>query len=214
VSEEKELRPMNVVVYLFKKYLCGRVLDAGCGNGRHLILMPEGSVGLDIEINNLWLKEKYELVRADLNYTLPFSNEVFDVIFCSHALEHLESPWRTLKEFHRVLKERGWLILGIPNPNCFYFDFYTMRDHIYAWNESQMRKFLAKCGFRVRRIYTNFPFRNEKLGVVWSSLFKRIFADLWFVAVKEEEELKLTARRDILNRIVLKGLRRCAVGED
>jgi SAM-dependent methyltransferase len=116
VFEEKErrLRPMKVVVYQLKKYLCGRVLDAGCGDGRHLILMPEGSIGLDIEIKSHWLREKYGLVRADLNRTLPFSNGVFDVIFCSHTFEHLESPYRTLKEFHRVLKSGGVVNIGNP----------------------------------------------------------------------------------------------------
>jgi hypothetical protein len=79
-----------------------------------------------------------------------------------------------------------------------------MNDHIYAWNKNQMKKFLIKGGFEVRRIYTNSPFRNEKLGAVWSFFFRRIFADLWFVAVKRDGASKLTARRNILNGILSK----------
>jgi SAM-dependent methyltransferase len=38
----------------------------------------------------------------------------FDVIFCSHVLEHVEDDRRAMREFHRVLADDGWAILLVP----------------------------------------------------------------------------------------------------
>jgi len=38
----------------------------------------------------------------------------FDVVFCSHVLEHVEDDRRAMREFHRVLGEHGWAILLVP----------------------------------------------------------------------------------------------------
>lgn len=38
----------------------------------------------------------------------------FDVIFCSHVLEHVEDDRRAMREFRRVLGDNGWAILLVP----------------------------------------------------------------------------------------------------
>jgi SAM-dependent methyltransferase len=38
----------------------------------------------------------------------------FDVIFCSHVLEHVDDDRRAMREFRRVLKPTGWAILLVP----------------------------------------------------------------------------------------------------
>jgi SAM-dependent methyltransferase len=38
----------------------------------------------------------------------------FDVIFCSHVLEHVEDDRRAMREFHRTLRDGGWAILLVP----------------------------------------------------------------------------------------------------
>lgn len=102
-----EERPMNIVYFFFREYFHGTVLDVGCGHGRHLRLMPKGSIGIDL-CPNKKLKTEYELLIHDLNTGLPFKSESFDVIFASHVLEHLESPYKMLREFYRCLKWGGY----------------------------------------------------------------------------------------------------------
>ena len=55
-------------------------------------------------------------VKCDMRY-LPFKNNSVDVISSHHALEHIpyRHIWRTLKEWHRVLKIGGELDLGMPD---------------------------------------------------------------------------------------------------
>jgi len=47
---------------------------------------------------------------TDINYPDGF----FDVIYCSHVLEHVPDDLRAMQEFHRVLKDDGWAVLLVP----------------------------------------------------------------------------------------------------
>ena len=206
-----EERPMNIVYFILREYFHGKVLDVGCGQGRHLMLMPEGSIGIDLHPNKELVGD-YELLIHDLDNGLPFKDNSFDVIFGSHVLEHLESPYKTLKDFYRCLKLGGGLIVGIPNPACIYFDFYGLTkesdwsEHLYAWNLEQAIRFITNCGFSVEKTYCNFPF-SKRFGKIWNSLpfVKRISADLWFIAKKKDEKVYLKpSKRNILEKILRK----------
>jgi SAM-dependent methyltransferase len=41
-------------------------------------------------------------------------DEAFDVIFCSHVLEHVDDDQRAMRELHRVLRPGGWAIVLVP----------------------------------------------------------------------------------------------------
>ena len=45
---------------------------------------------------------------------IPYASESFDVIYCSHVLEHVSDDGLALREFNRVLKPNGWVILLVP----------------------------------------------------------------------------------------------------
>jgi predicted SAM-dependent methyltransferase len=52
-------------------------------------------------------------VKADIT-ALPFSDESFDVILCSHVLEHVVDDRKALRELFRVLKPNGWAVVQVP----------------------------------------------------------------------------------------------------
>lgn len=52
-------------------------------------------------------------VLADLT-RLPFGAESFDVIYCSHVLEHVPDDRGAMRELRRVLSPKGWAILQVP----------------------------------------------------------------------------------------------------
>jgi SAM-dependent methyltransferase len=45
---------------------------------------------------------------------IPFPDDRFDVILCSHVLEHVQDDRRAMQELHRVLRPGGWAVLQVP----------------------------------------------------------------------------------------------------
>jgi len=59
------------------------------------------------------LVNKSAMVRMDI-CNINYPDESFDLIFCSHVLEHVEDDRQALREFHRVLSSQGQLMLMVP----------------------------------------------------------------------------------------------------
>ncbi len=82
-----------------------RVLDLGCGPSK----LP-GAIGLDIHPGS------QADVLADFEQGfLPFADESFDHIECSHVIEHVRNPVRLMEECWRVLKLGGTLRIKTPH---------------------------------------------------------------------------------------------------
>jgi SAM-dependent methyltransferase len=105
---------------LIRKYLQPgqRLLDAGCG--RHLKFCKEFAgvadvVGIDLdsvlETDN---RQRPFAVRGDLDH-LPFPPEAFDVVISRSVVEHLADPRQVFREFSRVLRPGGKVIIVTPN---------------------------------------------------------------------------------------------------
>jgi len=45
---------------------------------------------------------------------IQYPDGFFDVIFCSHVLEHIEEDLLAMSELYRVLSKSGWAILDVP----------------------------------------------------------------------------------------------------
>jgi len=100
-------------------------LDVGCGAGDNMLrAMNELDCtceGIDPEPGSHGVG-RYNGLTSDLQLSiqqgfaeqLPYDSNSFDVVFCSHVLEHVTSESKTLDEIKRVLKPDGTLIIGMP----------------------------------------------------------------------------------------------------
>jgi SAM-dependent methyltransferase len=52
-------------------------------------------------------------VAADIT-RLPFDSDTFDIILCSHVLEHVQDDSAAMAALYRVLKPGGWAMLQVP----------------------------------------------------------------------------------------------------
>lgn len=132
------------------KDINGKILDAGCSVGNFISLDPENIIGVDTDPQAIEIcKERgFDAIHADLNEKLDFPNNYFSAIHASHILEHLEKPLFTLKEFYRVLKPGGKLILFVSNIYRYKFksfDDYTHRNH---FTPRSLKQIAYDAGFR------------------------------------------------------------------
>ncbi|WP_189799593.1 class I SAM-dependent methyltransferase, partial [Tateyamaria sp. syn59] len=108
-----------------------RVLDAGIGTGAmssafHQQLGRRFRLnGIDISLAMLGQADArlsgeeidVALTVADLT-SLPYAENLFDVVLAAHVIEHLPVPQAALKEMFRVLKPGGIVICCITRPSA------------------------------------------------------------------------------------------------
>ena len=98
-----------------------RMLDLGCGEGRHSItawLLAEVQViGLDLSKADLSTAqtrlqdfdaptERIHFIQGSA-FSLPFPDNSFDRVICAEVLEHIHAYHEVLREISRVLKPGG-----------------------------------------------------------------------------------------------------------
>jgi len=59
------------------------------------------------------LHHPYAMVQMDI-MDIAYAEETFDVIFCSHVLEHVPDDRRAIRELNRVLRSDGWAVFLVP----------------------------------------------------------------------------------------------------
>jgi SAM-dependent methyltransferase len=110
-------------------------------------------------------------VKTDIT-DIRFPKDSFDVIYCSHVLEHVSDDRKAIREFYRILKSGGWAVLLVPITVE-----QTFEDPSIAGPEEKLRCFgqqnhvrcygidyfdrLRAAGFTVNRIFPH-NFLSEK----------------------------------------------------
>jgi len=60
-------------------------------------------------------------IVADIHY-VPIKDKIFDCIFCTGTLEHVEFPEKVLEEIRRILKKNGIVYIDVPFIQCYHPD--------------------------------------------------------------------------------------------
>tara|TARA_Y100001968_G_scaffold197628_1_gene181235 strand:+ start:706 stop:1419 length:714 start_codon:yes stop_codon:yes gene_type:complete len=86
------------------------VLDVGCGNGYLLKKLYNKNKQIELTGIDLYPSSSascYNHIHGNIIDKIKgFSNDQFDLVLCTHVLEHLKEPQSILKEIRRVAKER------------------------------------------------------------------------------------------------------------
>lgn len=103
----------------------GNFLDVGCGAGYAMQMARERLncrvQGIDPDpgghgVGRTGSAYTIDVVNIKKGFSedLPYSDAEFDTVYSSHVLEHVTDELKTLQEMHRVLKDDGILIIGMP----------------------------------------------------------------------------------------------------
>jgi SAM-dependent methyltransferase len=96
------------------------VVDLPAGEGRMSRTLRQ--LGATVEPYDLYPEffkvEGMTCRAADLERALPIPSGHADYVVFQEGLEHLPDQLRPLREFNRILKQGGRLILTTPNPSC------------------------------------------------------------------------------------------------
>ncbi len=134
-----------------------RILDYGCGTGVRIAAMPNAE-GYDIsDAAAKFCQSKGLSVSTKLK---PEWKEAFDIVIISQVLEHVPSPFDTLKEIRGLLKPGGKIIVEVPQEFNLKVDNLTKEDtdqHFFAWNFKSLNNLLKAAGFQ--------PEKNQHLPV-------------------------------------------------
>lgn len=142
------------------------LLDAGCGSQqfrrycKHLIYKSQDFGQYDIddkktlgsEDGGIGISKPYNYGEIDYLGDIWSIDEVensFDAVLCTEVFEHIPYPAETVKEFSRLMKPGGKLIITVPS-NCLrHFDpyfFYT------GFSDRWFEKFLPEHQFEIDEI--------------------------------------------------------------
>lgn len=111
----------------FKQHGISKILDLGCGSGRHSVFFAgkgfevfgfdfsEDSVGRAKEILQR-LNLRANLRVWDMTNPLPYGDQFFDVVISTRVFHHskMEIIKRVIAEIKRVLRQGGYVYIQVP----------------------------------------------------------------------------------------------------
>lgn len=100
--------------------LSGDVLDFGAGTGELTARLTASGLALRLTAVDLLPPpavsgQTARWLQADLNEPVALPAHSFDAIVSAEVIEHLENPRAVFREFHRLLRPGGYVLLTTPN---------------------------------------------------------------------------------------------------
>ena len=141
---------------------CARILDAGAGELKykkfcsHLEYVSQDFCQYEGKGDEKGLQtEKWDTAQIDIVsdiVAIPEKDKSFDAIMCIEVFEHIPEPIKAIKEFYRLLKRGGYLILTAPFCSLTHFAPY----HFYSgYNRYFYEHHLKEAGFEIMEISPN-----------------------------------------------------------
>jgi ubiquinone/menaquinone biosynthesis C-methylase UbiE len=163
---QRDMQETSRIVNILKPYASGRVLDAGCGDGslsNRMLQLPMVTevVGIDISDGAIHIAQsKYPRIQYKVGQVtdLPFESNFFDAVVAIELVEHVYDTQLMFKEFSRVLKNGGTLIITTTDFNLLkkaaiallYWDRYfcPTNPHIRFYSKKSLEAMLCEFGFK------------------------------------------------------------------
>jgi len=154
----------SLIRKLIKK--SGRILDIGCAYGFYLKYLENDyeTYGIDISLHAVEKAKqicKHSKIAVMSAERLEFKNNFFDLILCLDILEHLINPRKCLDDCKKILKDNGFLIVGVPNTKSILkklkgTEWFAYRDktHISIFDKEKWEELFKEHNFEILKCFS------------------------------------------------------------
>jgi len=150
-EDEWQLEVYLHALGLMKKFDLKSVVDIGCGSAYKLMhyLSEYDTIGLELDINLEFLKDKYPL-RVWLESNFDINHHInTDVVICSDVIEHIVNPDQLI-QYIQAMRFK-YLVLSTPDRDLVYEDVSKFRDgpprnpaHVREWNSPEFKDYISQ----------------------------------------------------------------------
>lgn len=139
-----------------------KILDAGAGElqykkyCKHLQYKSQDFGEYNGSGNNIglqtdsWDNSKTDIV-SDIA-SIPVPDKTYDAVMCVEVFEHIPHPIEAIKEFSRILKKNGYLIITVPVSSLTHFAPYYFYN---GYSRYFFEKYLVEYGFEIKELTFN-----------------------------------------------------------
>lgn len=134
------------------------ILEIGCSGGPLLLALRAAGYhhlqGIDVSEKGIALARERGLTEVAVmdGAHLDFADASFDLVIASDVLEHIEDEAQAVREWQRVLRPGGRLIVFVPAHQYLWSSHDEVNHHFRRYSAQTLRKALTGASLRVERL--------------------------------------------------------------
>ncbi len=170
-NNENRINQFELDKNLLKKYFKkGKICDVGCSTGEFLKYLNFKSKMYGMEINEYARREASKFINFKKNIFT--ESNFFDLVVFRGTIQHVDEPFRMIKESHRSLKKNGIIaFLSTPNSNSLLYklknnlSFLDKKTNFYIPGDQELKNALENFGFKILEV--EYPYLNTPYANIW-----------------------------------------------
>lgn len=155
-----------------------KIMNIGCGTGGTIDMLEAFGVVDNVDISDeaiRFMKERgYTRLTKVNDIDLPFKDKTYDLVGAFDVLEHIEDQVGALKEWGRILKDDGAVVITVPAYQWLWTDHDISLHHKRRYTTKRLQQAAKQAGLKVEHnsyaivfslpLVAGFRFLNKALG--------------------------------------------------
>jgi len=132
-----------------------KILNVGCGTGGTLNMLEKFGAVENVDVSDeaiAFMKKSGYKVKKVEGIKLPYKDNTFDLVGAFDVLEHIEHDEDALKEWLRVLKPGGFVVMTIPAHQWLWSDHDVSLHHFRRYTTKEVKNKAKNAGLHPKRV--------------------------------------------------------------